>query len=317
MMALTPGMLGAICAFTAVLFFSVNDTTIKFLSGDYPLHEVVLLRAAIGLVITMMFIAPFAGGLRVFRTRRLGAHLTRAGFTVIANITYYLGLAAMPMAQATAIFFICPILITLFSKVFLKESVGPWRWAAIAIGFVGVLIIVRPGAVAFQAAALLPIGAAICYAAFHTMTRRMGGTESAATLSVYVQVTFIVVSVIIGLLVGDGRFGEQDNPSLSFLLRGWSWPAPDDYVYFAIIGVGVACASFLISQAYRVAPPAFVAPFEYASMPLAVFWGWLVFNEWPTALTFVGIALIMAAGIVTVWREAVNAQLARRPKLRR
>ena len=314
---MTPGLLGALCAFGAVLFFSVNDTLIKFLSGDYPLHEVVLLRAGIGLIVTMIFIAPFHGGFGVFSTTRLSAHLTRAGFTVIANIAYYLGLAAMPMAQATAIFFICPILITLFSMVFLKESVGPWRWAAIVIGFVGVLIVVRPGAVAFQAAALMPVAAAVCYAGFHTMTRRMGTTESAATMSVYVQLTFIVVSVAIGLAVGDGRFGDHDNPSLAFLLRGWHWPAPDDYVFFAIIGGGVACASFLIAQAYRVAPPAFVAPFEYAAMPLAVFWGWLVFNEWPTALTFLGIALIMGAGILTVWREAVNAQLARRPKVRR
>lgn len=316
-MILSPSTLGALCAFTAVLFFSVNDTTIKFLSSDYALHQIVLIRAGLGLVITMAFIAPFSGGWAVFRTKRLRAHLVRGTFTVLANITFYLGLAAMPMAQATAIFFISPILITVFSVVFLKETVGPWRWAAVAVGFLGVLIIVRPGAAAFQVAVILPILAAVCYAAFHTMTRRMGSTESAATMSVFTQITFIVVCVVIGLAVGDGRFGDQSDASLAFLLRGWHWPEPADYPLFAIIGLGVACASYLISQAYRQAPPAFVAPFEYVAMPLAVFWGWAVFDEWPSAVTFVGIALIMAAGIITIWRESVNARLARRPKTRR
>ena len=223
----------------------------------------------------------------------------------------------MPMAQATAIFFISPILITLFSVLFLKETVGFWRWAAVVLGFLGVLIIVRPGAAAFQIAVLLPIGAAVCYAGFHTMTRRMGTTESAATMSVYTQITFIIVCVIIGLSVGDGRFAEQSNAALAFLFREWSWPAQADYKLFAIIGVGVACAGFLISQAYRLAPPAFVAPFEYVALPLAVFWGWAVFDEWPSGVTLIGIALIMAAGILTIWREAVNSRLARRPKTRR
>lgn len=316
-MSLTPSQLGALCAFVAVLFFSVNDTTIKFLSGGYALHQIVLIRAVLGLAITMAFIAPFNGGWSVFRTKRLRAHLVRGTLTVLANITYYLGLAAMPMAQATAIFFISPILITVFSVVFLKETVGPWRWAAVAVGFIGVLIIVRPGAAAFQVAVILPILAAVCYAGFHTMTRRMGNTESAATMAVFTQVTFIIVCVIIGVSVGDGRFGDQSNASLAFLLRAWSWPAPADYKLFAIIGLGVACAGFLISQAYRQAPPAFVAPFEYVAMPLAVFWGWAVFDEWPSVVTFVGIALIMAAGIITIWREAVNSRLARRPKTRR
>lgn len=316
-MTLSPGQLGALCAFSAVLFFSVNDTTIKFLSESYALHQVVLIRAILGLAITLVFIVPFNGGLSVFRTRRVGAHLARSAFTVLANITYYLGLAAMPMAQATAIFFISPILITLFSVIFLKETVGPWRWAAVALGFVGVLIIVRPGAAAFQIAVILPISAAVCYAAFHTMTRRMGTTESAATMAVFTQVTFIFVCILIGLSVGDGRFGNQSNASLAFLFRAWQWPTPDEYPLFAIIGVGVACAGYLISQAYRLAPPAFVAPFEYVALPLAVFWGWAVFDEWPSGVTFAGIALIMAAGILTIWREAVNSRLARRPKTRR
>ena len=98
MIRLSPGQLGAVCAFIAVMFFTVNDTTIKFLSGDYALHQVVLIRSCLGLVLTMCFIAPFNGGFAVFRTKRLRQHLLRGGFVVVANMTFFLGLAAMPLS---------------------------------------------------------------------------------------------------------------------------------------------------------------------------------------------------------------------------
>ena len=317
MIRLSPGQLGAVCAFIAVMFFAVNDTTIKFLSGDYALHQVVLIRSCLGLVLTMCFIAPFNGGFAVFRTKRLRQHLLRGGFVVVANMTFFLGLAAMPLADATAIFFISPILITLFSIIFLRESVGPWRWTAIFVGFLGVIIMIRPGSGSFQYASIYPLLAALSYASLHTMTRRMGATESAATLSVYIQVTFILVTLIIGLAIGDGRFGNQNDPALKFLLRAWSWPPSADYGYFLIIGVGVAAGGFLISQAYKVAEAAFVAPFEYAAMPLAIVLGILVFDEWPDVIAYIGMTFIIGAGIITIWRESVNRQVAQRPRARR
>lgn len=317
MTRLSAGQLGALCAFCAVLFFSVNDKTIKFLSGGYALHEIVLIRSVIGLILTLCFIAPFTGGFSVFHTKRLGQHLVRGGFTVMANMMLFLGLAAMPLADATAIFFISPILITLFSIVFLGESVGPWRWAAIFVGFLGVVIMIRPGTGSFQFASLFPLISALSYAALNTMTRRMGPTESAVTLSIYIQVMFILVCVVVGLAIGGGQFGDQTDPSLKFLLRAWVWPPQADYGYFLIIGIGVAGAGYLISQAYRVAEAAFVAPFEYVAVPLAVVWGIVVFDEWPDAIAYVGMTFIIAAGIITIWREAVNRSAVQRPRTRR
>jgi drug/metabolite transporter (DMT)-like permease len=299
------------------MFFAVNDTTIKFLSGDYALHQVVLIRSCLGLALTMCVIAPFNGGFGVFRTKRLRQHLLRGGFVVMANMMFFLGLAAMPLADATAIFFISPILITLFSIIFLKESVGPWRWTAIIVGFLGVIIMIRPGTGSFQLASVYPLIAAVSYAGLHTMTRRLGSTESAATLSVYIQVTFILVTLVIGLAIGDGRFGNQTDPALKFLLRSWSWPPSSDYGYFLLIGFGVATGGFLISQAYKVAEAAFVAPFEYAAMPLAIVLGILVFGEWPDTIAYIGMTFIIGAGIITIWRESVNRQVTQRPRARR
>ena len=132
----------------------------------------------------------------------------------------------IPLAEATAIFFVAPLLITAFSAVFLKEPVGIRRWSALSIGFVGVIVIVRPGGLNFEWAFLLPLLAAVAYAALHTLTRNMGLSERASTMALYIQVTFIVVCTGMGVAFGDGRYAGSGHPAIEFLLRAWHWPDP-------------------------------------------------------------------------------------------
>lgn len=298
------GLTGAYWAVVAVSFFAFNDAAIKFLSDDYALHQVVLIRSVIALVLISVFVVPFTGGRSQLRTRKPGMHLLRGLFIVIANMTFFLGLAAMPLAEAVAIFFISPLLITVFSVIFLSETVGPWRWGAIAGGLVGVIIVVRPGSDAFQLAAVLPLIAAGFYAGVHILTRQMGGTESAVTMVLFMQSVFILVSGAIGLVVADGQFDRFDDPSLQFFFRAWVWPAPQDVWLFGLVGIGIAGAAIMISQAYRVSEAALVAPFEYVALPLAIFFGIVVFDEYPDAMALLGSGLIVGGGLVLVWREA-------------
>ena len=317
MTQMSSARLGALCAAISVIFFSINDVAIKFLSGGYALHQVVLIRSVIGLLVILLIIAPLTNGWAIARTKKLKMHMLRGLCVVFANMTFFLGLAAMPLADAVAIFFISPLVITLFSVLFLGEVVGPRRWTAIAVGFVGVLIMMRPGTAAFQLASVLPLAAAFCYAGIHIITRRIGGTESAATMAFYIQLMFIVVGVSFGLIVGDGRFGGQSDPSLAFLFRAWSWPVSGDYPIFLIIGVGIGVGGYLISQAYRVAEASYVAPFEYLALPMSVVWGMLVFDEFPNGWDYFGMALILGAGLFTVWREARTKLVALQRPLRR
>ncbi|MBR2655402.1 MAG: DMT family transporter [Loktanella sp.] len=317
MKTLTPTALGALCAVLAVVFFSANDVAIKWLSDGYALHQVVLIRSFIGLAIILAIIAPMTDGIAIARTKKLKMHLFRGSFVVFANLTFFLGLAAMPLAEAVAIFFISPLVITVFSVMFLGETVGPKRWAAIGLGFVGVLIMVRPGTAAFQPASLLPLVSAFCYAGMHIMTRRIGGTESAATMAFYIQIMFIIVCAAMGLTVGWGQFGDQTDPSLAFLLRAWEWPLLSDLPVFLLIGAGTAFAGYLISQAYRVAEASFVAPFEYLALPMAVVWGMVIFDEFPGLTDYLGMALILAAGLFMVWREGQKPVAKIRRPLRR
>ena len=208
------------------------------------------------------------------------------------------------LADAVAIFFVSPLIVTIFSVVFLRETVGPWRWAAVLVGLGGVRIVLRPGSATFQLASILPVIAALAYASLHMLTRFIGKTESAATMTVYIQFTFITVSLAMGLAFGDGRFADQSNPSLHFLLREWAWPECQDWLLLVLTGATTGFGGYLISQAYRVAAAAIVAPFEYLALPLSIFWGFVIFGEVPAALAFLGITLILASGLFIIWRES-------------
>jgi drug/metabolite transporter (DMT)-like permease len=305
---------GVLCLVLGMVVLSLQDSLIKWMSGDYPLHEIVFTRSCVAILLTVYF-AHLEGGIGLLRTRRLSLQLTRGLLMVIANICYFLALAAMPLAEAAAIFFIAPLLITMLSVPFLGERVGPWRWAAVLAGLAGVVVMLRPGEGLVETAALLPLGAALAYAIMQMLTRRLGGTDRASTLAFYVHICFIVAGAGFGIIAGDGRFAGGGHPSLEFLLRGWVWPSAFDGFLMLSCGVLIAVAGYLLSQAYRIAEANLLAPFEYTAMPFAVLWGVLWWGDWPDATAFLGMALIVGSGLVVFYRETLHGHLvaARRP----
>ena len=305
--------LSILCALAGSLAFSLNDITVKSFTSTLPLHEVILFRALVGLAFTLAFFAPGRSIADVFRTKRLGSHIFRGVCVVVSNLTYFLALAALPLAETSAIFFIAPLLITALSALLLREHVGPLRWGALAVGMAGVLLIVKPGSVAFQWAVLLPAASALAYAGMHTMTRKMGLAESAATMAVYIQLTFIAVCLAMGLVAGRGQFAGTGDPSLEFLLRAWAWPTPRDLVFFVAAGACSATGGYLMSQAYRSSAAGLVAPFEYAALVLAAFWGFAIWGELPGVWSAIGIGLILASGVLVGAREAWKQMRPGRP----
>jgi drug/metabolite transporter (DMT)-like permease len=214
----------------------------------------------------------------------------------------------LPLADAVAIFFVAPFLISIFSVIFLGETVGPRRWAAIGIGMIGVLIVLRPGSSAFQLASLFPLIGAAGYAGLHIFTRHLRDTENAVNMTFYIQVVFIVLTAILGLTIGDGKYDIFGGASSTFLLRAWEWPAQADILIIVFLGIFASVGGYFISQAYRLGEASLIAPFEYLALPLSILWGYLIFGEWPTPTAMFGIGLILASGLYTVWRERQIAQ---------
>ena len=166
-MTRSPHFTGILCVLGAVTAFTTQDMAIKWMSGDYPLHQIVLTRAIVALLLTLAVFMPLEGGLGNLRTRRLPLHLLRGLAVVFANMAFFTGLASLPLGEATAIFFVAPLFITLLSVVLLHEQVGPRRWLAVLVGLGGVVVMVRPGGETFQWAALFPLGAAFFLSLIH------------------------------------------------------------------------------------------------------------------------------------------------------
>lgn len=299
---------GILLALGGSVVFSINDLAIKFLSGDYALHQVIAVRAVIGLVFLMALIAATGGNFAQLRTVRPGTHLLRAAIVVISNATYFLGLAALPLADAVALAYVSPVFITLLSIVMLRERVGPHRWAAVFLGLAGVAVMTRPGAGAIAPAAILVLVSALCYGVSQMLARGMRATESAIALSFYIQCGFLVTSLAMGLWAGDGHLAGSSDPSLAFLFRAWVWPPQADWPAFLATGLSVAIGALMMAQAYRTCEAGVVAPFEYAGIPMAILWGALVFGTLPDRTGLLGMALIVAAGLYTLWREAIRGK---------
>ena len=296
---------------------SLNDVLIKQLSGGYALHQIVFARASIALIFTL-FLVQIEGGLSILKTRNPVLHGIRGLMLVISNMSFFVALSVMPLANVTALFFAAPLFITLLSIPLLGEKVGVMRMGAVVVGFIGVIIMQRPWegsdtAEIDRIVLLMPLLAALTYALNQIFTRKLGATTKAAALAVYVQGAFILISVGFYAVAGDGRYAlGATDPSVQFLLRAWTWPSASDCYLLIGLGFNAAIIGYCLSQAYRLADAATVAPFEYIGLPLAVMWGWLFWAELPEWEVWLGMLLIMGAGLFVFLREQQKArQIAR------
>ena len=291
-----------------MIAITVNDAILKQFSDRYPLHEIVFVRAAVATLFSLALLR-FEGGLRALRTRRHGAHVARGLCMVVANMAFFAALAAIPLADATALFFVAPLFITVLSIPFLGERVGIRRFSAVAVGFVGVLVVLRPGVGSAgdpldRLTMLLPVVAALAYAGMQILTRRLRASAPASAMALYIQGTLVAVSLGFFVVAGDGRFAEGvESKSALFLLRAWTWPTLEHWTWFVLLGGLSAFIAYTVTQAYRLADAATLAPFEYVALPMAIMLGWLVFDHLPDVWVLLGCALIAGSGVYVYRRK--------------
>ena len=293
---------GMVCLTVGIAVFSIQDLIIKLLSGDYPLHQAMVIRSVTAVQLLLLLVV-LDGGVRSLASRRPGLLIVRGLIMFSAYMSYYLGLAALPIATSVALYFTAPLFITMLSVLALGETVGPRRWAAVTVGFVGVVIMVRPGSQFFEWASLFPLFSGLAYAVSQIITRKLGEVERATTMTFYGNGVFLMGAVLLAAIFGTGDVATQEHPSIAFLVRGWVWPSTLDFMLMMACGVVAAAGLTLLTQAYRVAPANTVAPFEYSALIWATIYGWLFWHEFPAATTWLGMAIIVGAGLYVLYRE--------------
>lgn len=300
MRALSPTTTGILCLVAGIAIFSVQDLILKLLSGDYPLHQAMVIRSLTAMPFLLWIVHAFDGSLATIATRGWWKMLARGLLNFVAYTAYYLGLAALPMAETVALFFTGPLFITLSAAILLREKVPPAAALAVAAGFAGVLLIVRPGTEGLSWTVALPILGAAGYALSMVSARPLGRTESAAAMAFWSNTCFLLCALVLSAIWGSGAHESAGNPAMAFLTRGWVMPSAQDLGLMVACGGIAAIGLTLLTQAYRAAPSSTVAPFEYSFMFWGVLWGWLFWHELPDAIAWAGIAVIIAAGLYVI-----------------
>lgn len=282
-----------------VLVFSLQDAIVKQVSGGYALTQVVFIRSCVSVPILLWLVQREEGWRAIFASR-LGALSVRGVIMLGAYTAYYMAFPALPLADAVALYFTVPLFVTALAGPILGERSG-WRvWAAVLLGFVGVMVMLQPGTGLFEPAALLSLLSAALYGSAMLMARRFGTSLSAAVMAFFQNVFFFLGSGAAALLFMWLDVAQSTHPSVSFLVRPWVSVTFNDALLMVVTGVVSAVGTVLLTNAYRVARASTVTPFEYTGILWAPLWGFLFFSEVPRATTVAGAAVIVVAGLLAL-----------------
>jgi drug/metabolite transporter (DMT)-like permease len=276
--------LGIVAALAGMLCLTLNDALGKLLGGGYSVAQIVLIRGVLGLG-PILLVVRQGGGWRALTVRSPGLHVLRIACATGSAYLFFAGLVRLPLTECLAITFAGPILITALSGPILGERVGARRWAVVLVGFVGVMLMLRPGTAMFQLAALLPLGATVCYALLMVLTRVLSRTDGNAAILFWSNLGLVVVSV-------------------PFTVTTWVSPVLIDWGVFLLLGISGAAAMYWLIVAYRHAPAAVVAPIDYTTLPWGMLFGWVLWRETPDPAMWPGVAVMVAAGLYLIRHEA-------------
>lgn len=285
-----------------MLIFSLQDIAVKWIGGEYPVLEIVTFRSLIALPLTLLFFR-YEGGRGLPTTKRHRLEYVRGLFYFLSYTTHFMGLAALPLAEIAAIKFSGPLMITSLSVVMLGEKVGPRRWLALLVGFMGVLLIVRPGLAGFNMGSIFVLISVLFYALATMLTRKLQTTESSATMSYYSSLVYLLATFVLAPLTIF--MGEIPNahPSIAFLFHAWALPSLLDWVIMSGLGLVWAGGMYCLARAYSLAQASVVAPFEYLALPINIMWGFVIWRDLPTFATLAGAFLTLSSGLYILFRD--------------
>ena len=299
---------GIILILLAMMVFSVQDGIMKHIFNFVSLYEIYLIRTVVSFALIVIFLKITKRQI-VFKSQYPILTLCRVVLFFFGFSTFYVSLTVLPLGTATALFFVTPFLITIFAHFILEEKVGPRRWAAVAVGFIGVYITLNPDFSNFNYLSLLPILCALCYSLSMIIIKKTSDKDSVYTQTFTFYLGAIFFSIIFYFTIGDGHYNTLDHPASQFIFREWFVDLENSILWMIATGFTATVAFLLLFTAYSIASPSVVSPFEYSILLWSPLVGWLYFGEIPTTNTIIGIFIIVSSGIYIFMREKAQDQL--------
>ena len=299
---------GIIFILLAMLVFSVQDSIMKYIYNFASLYEIYLIRTLVSLGIILLFLKLTKKTI-IFKTQYPLLTFCRVVLFFFGFSFFYVSLTVLPLGTATALFFVTPFLITIFAKFFLKEQIGPRRWLAVVVGFIGVYIILNPDFSNFDYMSLTQILCALCYSLSMIIIKLTSEKDSVYTQTFSFYIGAIIISIVFYFTIGDGQYNTTNHPASQFIFREWFTNLETSMLLMVITGITASLAFIFIFTAYRIASPAVVSPFEYSILLWSSLSGWYFFNEVPDLNTIIGMLLIVFGGIYIFIREKAQDQL--------
>jgi len=284
---LTRNQLGFLYMFLSVCTFSIMDLLVKW-SSDYPAGEVLFFRGFFGLLPTY-FLIPKNKLKTFYTTKRPKEHLFRCLMGLMALIAIVVALRELPLAVVVSLSYAAPLFITVLSIFLLSEKVGVFRWLAVLIGFIGVIIIAEPGFKGMNYLYFLPLIFCIGMAFVTITIRKLSTTEPIWLISIFFTITISIAG-------------------LATIPMGWIMPNFQDFMLLALIGVTGGSANLFLTQSYKLSEVSLVAPLKYLALIFAIIFGYLIWNEIPTVKTLIGASLVVFASLIIFRREIYHKQ---------
>lgn len=294
-------LLGIASIVLAIFIFSLQDIAVKWMGGSYPILEIVIFRTLVAMPLTLVLFRV-EGRRGLPSTRRRALEIWRGVFFFLSYTTYFMGLASLPLAEIAAIKFSTPLMITLFSVILLREKVSLRSWAALLVGFAGVLIIIRPDSANFNPGSIFILLNVLFYVFAVMVTRRLQTTDSSATMSFYSSLVYLAAAFILAPLTAPVGPLPNAHPSIAFLFRAWSMPSLLDLAVMCGLSLVWVGGMYFSARAYSLALASVVAPFEYMTLPINTLWGFLLWRQFPTWLTLAGASLPVLSSLYTLYQ---------------
>lgn len=293
---------GVLMIVTATFTMAFQDAVVKLVSADLPLWQIFALRSLIAVPL-LIVLHRLAGRRAPLRPRAVGWAALRGAALVAMYIAFYAALPSLNLSLVAAAYYTGPLFIVVFTAALLREPVGPRRLVAVALGFLGVLVILQPGTDNFSWAMLLPVGSAVCYATAAVLTRSRCAAESPLSLSLMLNYCFIACGFGVSAALWLWQPGPQQQLAYPFLLGDWIALDARAAGILALLAAANVAIHVALARAYQSAPPPVVATFDYGYLVFAATWAFLLLGEVPSGTTLIGMAMIAGAGLLTVWRR--------------